>query len=140
MSHTVASPGPQRRPAILIAEGQSELRLVLSHLFREAPYEVRFAADGVEAIGAVAHLTPDLLVLDSHLARLDGLLTLEIVRVISPRLPVVLITSGGGSSLRWAAERHRVLAVLRKPFRNAELLDVIAEGLAGRLQPSPSPI
>jgi CheY-like chemotaxis protein len=134
----VATSGPRPRPAILIAEGQSELRHVLSHIFRDAPYDVRFAADGVEAISAVAHLPPDLLVLDLDVGRLDGLLALEIVRAISPRLPVVLMASGDGASLRWAAERHGVLAVLRKPFRNAALLEVIAGGLAGGLQASAS--
>ena len=86
----------------------------------------------------MALLPPDLLVLDLDVGRLDGLLALEIVRAISPGLPVVLMASGDGASLRWAADRHGVLAVLRKPFRNAALLEVIAGGLAGGLQASAS--
>jgi CheY-like chemotaxis protein len=80
----------------------------------------------------VARIAPDLLVLDLDLPRLDGLLALEVVRALSERLPIVLISSLPGPALGHAAERFEVFAVLRKPFRNAELLDAIARGLAAR--------
>lgn len=68
--------------------------------------------------------------LDIDLARLDGLLALEVVRAITRTLPVVLISSVSGPALGLAAERLGTVAVLRKPFRNADLLDAVARGLA----------
>jgi CheY-like chemotaxis protein len=120
------------KPAVLVAESEPELRDVLGRVLGEAEYDIRFAADGVEAISAVARIAPDLLVLDLDLPRLDGLLALEVVRALSERLPIVLISSLPGPALGHAAERFEVFAVLRKPFRNAELLDAIARGLAAR--------
>jgi two-component system response regulator AdeR len=121
-----------RRPAILIAESQPELRNVLSCVLRDAAYDTALAADGIEAVSAVMRMSPDLLVLDLHLARLDGLVALEVVRALAQDLPVVLISCLAASSLGTAAERLGAFAVLRKPFRNAELLDAVARGLAQR--------
>lgn len=123
-------PAIPRRPAILIAESQPELREVLSRILRDAAYDTAFAADGIEAVSAVARVAPDLLVLDLHLGRLNGLLALEVVRAIRQTLPVVLIACDAGPTLGFAARRLGVSAVLRKPFRNADLLEAVARGLA----------
>jgi len=60
------------------------------------------------------------------LERLDGLLTLEIVRVTSEDLPVVLISAVVSAAIHQKARHLGAIAVLRKPFRNSELLDVLA--------------
>jgi CheY-like chemotaxis protein len=120
------------RPAVLIAESEPDLRDLLGFILRDASYETALASDGIEAVGAVARGAPDLLVLDLHLARLDGLTALEVVRAISKTLPVVVISSVSGPALGHAVERLGLVAVLRMPFRNADLLDAVARGLAQR--------
>jgi hypothetical protein len=126
------------RPSILVAEGQPELREVLRHLLRDS-YEVTFAGDGIEAVRATLRTPPDLLLLDLHLARLDGLVALELVRATSGDLPVVLTSCVADATLRSAAERLGVSAVLRKPFSNADLLAAVARGLAQISRPAPAP-
>ncbi|HEV8674619.1 MAG TPA: response regulator [Methylomirabilota bacterium] len=132
----MASSSATSRPSILVAEGQPELREVLRHLLRDS-YEVTFAGDGVEAVRAILRTPPDVLLLDLHLARLDGLMALEVVRAASGDLPVVLTSCVADSTLRSAAERLGVSAVLRKPFSNADLLAALARELAraGRFAP-----
>ncbi len=120
------------RPAVLIAASQPELREVLRYVLRDAAYEPAFAADGIEVVTAVTKAAPDLLLLDMDLARLDGLVALELVRAVARDLPVVLVSCVTGPTLGLAAERFGVSAVLRKPFRNAELLEALARGLARR--------
>lgn len=116
---------------MLVAESQPELRHVLEHVLRDVCDPI-FAADGIETIRMVSKTPPDLLVLDLQLDRLDGLVTLELVRTLARELPVVLISALPGPALGHAADRFGVFAVLRKPFRNADLLDAIAGGLAAR--------
>jgi two-component system response regulator PrrA len=118
-----------------VAEGQPELREVLRHLLRDS-YEVTFAGDGIEAVRAILRTPPDLLLLDLDLARLDGLMALEVVRAASGDLPVVLTSCVADSIVRSAAERLGVSAVLRKPFSNAELLHALAQGLARTSRPA----
>jgi len=99
---------------------------VLRHLLQDS-YEVSFAGDGVEAVRAILRAPPDLILLDLHLARLDGLMALEVVRATSGDVPVVLTSCVADSMIRSAAARLGVSAVLRKPFSNAELLEALAQ-------------
>jgi CheY-like chemotaxis protein len=116
---------------VLVAESQAELRQVLEHVLRDVCDPV-FAADGFETVRMVSQGLPDLLVLDLQLDRLDGLVTLELVRTFAREIPVVLISALPDPELGYAADRFGVFAVLQKPFRNADLLDAIAGALAGR--------
>jgi CheY-like chemotaxis protein len=117
------------RPSVLVAESEPDLRRVLGYLLRDARYEAAFATDAIDVVSAIARDCPDVLVLDLQLARLDGLLTLELVRAMAGRLPVVLISSIADPALEQAAARFGVLAVLTKPFRNTDLLDAIARAI-----------
>jgi CheY-like chemotaxis protein len=117
------------RPSVLVGESEPDLRRVLGYLLRDARYEPAFATDAIDVVSAIARDCPDVLVLDLQLARLDGLLTLELVRAMAGRLPVVLISSIADPALEQAAARFGVRAVLTKPFRNAELLEAIAGAL-----------
>jgi CheY-like chemotaxis protein len=118
------------RPSVLVAESEPDLRRVLGYLLRDARYEPAFATDAVDVVSVIARDRPDVLVLDLQLARLDGLLTLELVRAMAGWLPIVLISSVADAALAQAAARFGVRAVLTKPFRNADLLEAIAGALA----------
>src|SRR5262249_3349173 len=89
-------------------------------------YDTSLATDGIAVVTAVVRVAPDLLLLDLDLERLEGLLTLEIVRSIAEDLPVVLISAVASPSIQQKARRLGAVAVLRKPFRNSEPLDALA--------------
>jgi CheY-like chemotaxis protein len=122
--------GSRERPAVLIAESEPDLLQLLDRILREAAYDTALAADGIAVVRSVARMAPDLLILDADLVGLDGLLAFEVVRALTDSLPVVVITSLASPALVQAGERLGVLAILRKPFRNADLLDAVARGLA----------
>ena len=105
---------------------EPDLGPLLCRLLREAAYDTTLATDGVAVVTAVVRAAPDLLLVDLDLERLDGLLTLEIVRAISEDLPVVLISAAVSATIQQKARHLGAVAVLRKPFRNLELLDVLA--------------
>jgi CheY-like chemotaxis protein len=131
-SQAVLQSGPRSRPAVLIAESEPDLRQLLDYLLRDAAYDTALAADGIAVVRTIARVAPDLLVLDLDLAGLDGLLALEVVRALTDSLPVVVITSVASPALEHARERLGVVAILRKPFRNVDLLDAVARGLDAR--------
>jgi CheY-like chemotaxis protein len=130
LSPAVIDGGVGRKPTVLVADSDADLHPILADVLETAGYETRFAADGIELVAMVARGAPDLLVLDLHLDRLDGLLALEVVRAITRQLPIVLTSSLTGPSIGLAARRLGALAVLRKPFRNADLLEAVGRGLA----------
>ena len=111
---------------MLVGVSEPDLGPLLCRLLREAAYDTTLATDGVAVVTAVVRAAPDLLLVDLDLERLDGLLTLEIVRAISEDLPVVLISAVVSAAIHQKARHLGAIAVLRKPFRNSELLDVLA--------------
>jgi CheY-like chemotaxis protein len=114
--------------AVLIAESEPDLAEILGLILRDAKYRTTLALDGVEAVSGVAHDVPDVLVLDLHLAKLGGLLILEVLRAIT-QVPVVLLAPSAWSLPPAAAERFNVVAVLGKPFRIPDLLAAVARAL-----------
>jgi CheY-like chemotaxis protein len=85
-------------------------------------YDVRTAASGEEALGAMQQFTPDLLVVDKELPGMTGLDLVKAARCRLPHLPVIVITA--------APERARdpIDVHLRKPFRTADILrDAVAD-------------
>jgi DNA-binding response OmpR family regulator len=109
---------------VILGVSEPDLGPLLSRLLLEGGYDASLATDGIAVVSTIARVAPALLILDSNLARLDGLLTLEVVRSITRELPVVLLASIVGPALRQTASRLGAV-VLRKPFQNYELLEVV---------------
>ena len=59
-------------PSIIIADNNEFYRQVLGDFYREIGFEVRVAADGIEALDMVKDRRPHLLLLDLIMPRLDG--------------------------------------------------------------------
>ncbi|MCX7718640.1 MAG: sigma-54 dependent transcriptional regulator [Candidatus Sumerlaeaceae bacterium] len=104
------------RPRILIAEDEERLRRLLGMLLSDTDYEVKFAADGEEAIRLFASEGFDLVVTDMRMPGADGMQVLEAVKTHRPDVPVVVMTAFG--SIESAVEAMRAGAVdyVTKPF------------------------
>jgi len=89
---------PQTAPSIpmtrrvLLVDDDPHIRQLLAFAFDKAGMEVCEAADGEEALAEVARQTPDLVVLDINMPRMDGL---EVCRRLrsSSEVPVLFLSS-----------------------------------------------
>jgi DNA-binding response OmpR family regulator len=127
---------------VVVGVSEPDLGPLLCRLLDEEGYDARLAADGIAVIHAITRAVPRLLLLDTRLARLDGLLTLEVVRSVAGGVPALLLADHAGPALRHAAARLGA-EVVRKPFENAELLAAVSRQCgvgAGTLAPGcPAP-
>lgn len=57
---------------ILVVDDNADLCLAMTRLLRRLGYEVEAAYDGEEALAAVCARTPDLIILDVMMPKLDG--------------------------------------------------------------------
>jgi DNA-binding response OmpR family regulator len=108
---------------------RADLRLVLE----DAGFGVcADARDGVEAVELARLHTPDLIVLDLGLPRLDGV---EATRqILGERdVPIIALT-GRSTSLAMEAMDAGAVTWLRKPFVERELVDTVTAALATHLQ------
>jgi DNA-binding response OmpR family regulator len=109
---------------ILIADDDRAHRAALSEYLRLSGYEVVECADGEEALQRLAQLTPDLVLLDVDMPRLDGFQTLERLRRLSAfdATPVLFLSAMEGRTARVRGLELGADDFVRKPFDRAELL------------------
>jgi CheY-like chemotaxis protein len=116
-----------RRPRIVVAEDCEDVRDALSPYLRRADYLTRFAADGVEALGAILEFEPDVLLLDLGLPRMHGFKLLHRLRTTAGQLGVrvVVLTGDMDPESRERALRFGVHRVLLKPTPAAKVVAAI---------------
>ena len=85
---------------ILIIEDSTEYRDFISELLRLCGYELFEAQDGERGIRMAIEATPDLIVCDLHMPRVDGFSTLETIRKNEgPHHVPFIFLSGDGDPL-----------------------------------------
>jgi CheY-like chemotaxis protein len=119
-----------RRPRILLAEDDDELRELLAQSLREYGYDVTEARDGTElwafASWSIASQgsgrAVDMVVTDVRMPGATGIEVLDELRRMDARVRAIVITGAGDE--RTTAEAHRVGAevVFDKPFQVDDLL------------------
>jgi DNA-binding response OmpR family regulator len=106
---------------ILFIEDTRELaQLVIQELEANA-YQVRHAADGAMALQLFQHATPDLVILDWMLPKLDGLAVLRRIRQTSA-VPVLMLTARNEETDRVIGLELGADDYLTKPFGMRELI------------------
>ncbi|HEY3396625.1 MAG TPA: response regulator [Armatimonadota bacterium] len=80
---------------ILFVDDHREFAAASQEFLASKGYEVALAHDGMDALGQIALQTPDLVILDVMMPRLDGWATLESLRQnpATAKLPVLMLTA-----------------------------------------------
>jgi two-component system response regulator MprA len=107
---------------ILVVDDEPAVRDSLDRALRLEGYKVELAADGAEALGALAEGSPDALVLDLMMPRVDGFEVCRRMRAAGDRTPVLVLTARDGVSDRVKGLDAGADDYLVKPFALDELL------------------
>ena len=120
---------PALRPAlVLVVDDSVTVRKVTSRLLERNGMNVITAKDGVDAMSVLEEHTPDLMLLDIEMPRMDGFEVATRVRN-NPRLkdlPIIMITSRTGQKHQNRAMAIGVNDYLGKPYQESVLLERIA--------------
>ena len=110
---------------VVVAEDEALIRLDLVEMLKEAGYDVvGQAGDGQKAIELTEELTPDLVVMDIKMPKLDGISAAE--KIAGARLaPVVILTAFSQKDLVEKARDAGAMAYLTKPFTINDLMPAI---------------
>jgi chemosensory pili system protein ChpA (sensor histidine kinase/response regulator) len=119
-------------PLIMVVDDSLTVRKITSRMLTRAGYQVVTATDGVDALEKLEDFTPDVMLLDIEMPRMDGFaLARELRR--DPRtqsLPIIMITSRTADKHRDYAMQLGVNTYLGKPYQEDELLQNIADFVA----------
>jgi two-component system chemotaxis response regulator CheB len=78
---------------LLIVDDSALMRKLLTEIFSQQPdFEVRTARDGLEALAMLGESASDVVTLDVHMPRMDGLSCLDRIMIEHP-CPVVMVSS-----------------------------------------------
>ena len=123
---------------ILIADDETNIRLMLRTALSSVGYEVTEATDGRQAMDAIARRTPDLMILDLSMPYLDGMGVLNELKALRPdRKPRVLVLTAYGSiPTAVKAVRLGAMDFLEKPVVPTEVREAVEAMLA---EPLPRP-
>lgn len=84
----------KRKARILIAEDETHIRRLINLIVTSLGGEVvAEAADGEEALKLYGQHSPDMVILDINMPKLDGVAVLKRIMAINPRTLVVMLTS-----------------------------------------------
>jgi DNA-binding response OmpR family regulator len=112
---------PARKTTIVAADDDPQLlRLVTRNLQLEG-YDVVAAMDGQEALDAISTHTPDLVLLDVMMPRMDGFTVTQRVREFSA-VPILIVTARGQDQDKIRGLDLGADDYLTKPFSVDELL------------------
>jgi len=124
-----------RASKILIVDDQKMIRELLKIYLTTGGYEnLIFAADGDEALDAIAAEDPDLVVLDLQMPRMNGLDVCKALRA-DPQyamLPVLVQTAADSAEERAEIFRSGATDMVGKPINDAELLARVGIHLQNR--------
>ncbi|WP_227429092.1 Hpt domain-containing protein [Psychrobacter sp. I-STPA6b] len=127
VSETPTAKVEKTRPTILVVDDSVTVRKVTSRLLERQGFTAHVAKDGIDAIEILQELTPDLILLDIEMPRMDGFEVATQVRH-DPRLksiPIIMITSRTGDKHRERAFEIGVNEYMGKPFQEAQLISTI---------------
>lgn len=113
---------------ILVVDDSRTMRNHLERLLADVSYRVIQAEDGEEALEVYAKFSPDILLLDMNMPRLDGLGVISAIRGEhgDQETLIIMVTSIESQGLKLSAFSAGVNDFLNKPFDRAELLARVA--------------
>ena len=130
----VAAAEEARIPNVLVVDDSVTMRKVSTRLLERHHYNVATAKDGLDAIEVLAGFTPDIILLDIEMPRMDGFEFASHVRNSSAvsDVPIVMITSRTGDKHRERADAIGVQGYLGKPYSEEVLIQTLEHLLKKR--------
>ncbi|HYQ72952.1 MAG TPA: Hpt domain-containing protein [Gammaproteobacteria bacterium] len=117
----------EKRLVVMVVDDSITVRKVTSRLLERNGYKVLTAKDGVDATGQLQGCTPDIMLLDIEMPRMDGFELATHMRNDERlrHVPLIMITSRTGDKHRERARQIGVKYYLGKPYQENDLLGTI---------------
>ena len=114
---------------ILLVDDDPGLLRLLSIRLRAEGYEVEAVESAHDALGVLNRFSPDLVITDLRMDKMDGIGLLKELQTRSPGLRVVIITAHGTIPDAVTATQHGAFGFLTKPIDKDELMSLVERAL-----------
>jgi two-component system response regulator MprA len=113
---------PAPKPRVLVVDDDRAVRESLRRSLEFNGYDVALAADGAEALAGIAAASPDVVIMDVMMPRLDGIEATRALRSAGNDLPILVLTARDAIGDRVEGLDAGADDYLTKPFALQELL------------------
>ncbi|HJV75539.1 MAG TPA: Hpt domain-containing protein [Noviherbaspirillum sp.] len=120
--------GLRTQHVVMVVDDSLTVRRVTQRLLSREGYRVVLAKDGVDALEHLQSVTPDVMLVDIEMPRMDGFDLTRNVRsdARTQHIPIIMITSRTATKHRNYALELGVNEYLGKPYQEEQLLGLIA--------------
>jgi signal transduction histidine kinase/CheY-like chemotaxis protein/PAS domain-containing protein len=129
----------ETRRVVLIVDDVATNRDLLQEELGRAGFETRTARSGEEAIAQHDAECPDLVLMDLHMPGIGGIEAIRRLRAAGSSTVIVATTATGDAQDGTEAIAAGAREILRKPYREGELLRVIGRALGVTFVEAPAP-
>ena len=119
---------------LLLVDDEKDFVNILSKRIKRRNIDVAKAFSGAEAIQALRGQEFDVVVLDLKMEDMDGIEVLKILKIMDPRLAVIMLTGHGSVEAAEQGMKLGAFDYLTKPCGFEELLEKIMGAYAHRKQ------
>jgi CheY-like chemotaxis protein len=123
----MAEPTAEKEFAILLVEDEPVIRELVRSMLSDGPVSVECAANGVEGLKLARTRKFDLILLDVVLPQMDGITVCRMIKAdpSTQNVPLYMLTAKAKKSDVEVATRAGANGYIHKPFRGAELMDLV---------------
>ncbi|MGB5448200.1 MAG: sigma 54-interacting transcriptional regulator, partial [Woeseiaceae bacterium] len=125
----MAAKNPHPKGKILLGDDDPGLLRLLSIRLRAEGYEVEAVESAQIALTTLNRFSPDLVITDLRMDKMDGIGLLKELQTRSPGLRVVIITAHGTIPDAVTATQHGAFGFLTKPIDKDELISLVERAL-----------
>ena len=119
---------PVIKPTVLICDDEEGIRESFKLILADS-YDLRFTNNGVQAIDLLKTFTPDVLLLDIKMPKINGIEVLKQIKKLKPKLPVIIVTGYQSVETAQEALRNGASDYIPKPFESRQILKAVAQVL-----------
>jgi CheY-like chemotaxis protein len=124
---------------VLVVDDDAEVRASIRAVLESYDFTIAEARDSREALEMIGQGVPDVVITDIYMPNGDGYELLNAIRTHTPRIPLIAMSgarASGAVDQLAMAERLGAVAILDKPFRPSNLVEMIDRAIAGRGAPA----
>ena len=121
---------------LVVDDSAVDRRLAGGLLSKEGAISVQFCQNGAEAVAAIEHAPPDLVITDLQMPEMDGLALVEHIKQTRPHLPVILMTSMGSEEIAVSALEAGAASYVPKRKLAEDLMRIVRQVMEAAAQQS----
>lgn len=113
--------------SVLAVDDSTSIRVLISHVLKEAGFEVVLAEDGVEALDYARDHSVDLVITDINMPNLDGIGLIKELRALPHYkfTPLLVLTTESGKDKKMEGKAAGATGWIVKPFNPEQLISTI---------------